>query len=134
MARSEEDLNDALPTTATVPTELSVERGAHVSLKPRVAAVALVIAAAAALLPIGLATPHDTVSARVATTQATPASDAHFYGSSGAIALNKPIVGMAPTPTGNGYWLVASDGGIFAYNPQTATSPSPIGHFPTRPV
>ena len=22
---------------------------------------------------------------------------------------------MAATPTGNGYWLVASDGGIFAY-------------------
>jgi hypothetical protein len=22
---------------------------------------------------------------------------------------------MAPTPQGNGYWLVASDGGIFAY-------------------
>ena len=27
--------------------------------------------------------------------------------------LNQPIVGMAPTPTGRGYWLVASDGGIF---------------------
>jgi lipoprotein-anchoring transpeptidase ErfK/SrfK len=26
-----------------------------------------------------------------------------------------PIVGMAPTPTGAGYWLVASDGGIFSY-------------------
>jgi hypothetical protein len=86
-----------------------------VSLKQRVAAVALVIAAAAALLPIGLATSHDTVSTRVATTEATPASDARFYGSTGAIALNKPIVGMAPTPTGNGYWLVASDGGIFTF-------------------
>ena len=38
-----------------------------------------------------------------------------FYGSTGAIALNKPIVAMAPTPDGKGYWLVASDGGIFAY-------------------
>jgi len=26
-----------------------------------------------------------------------------------------PVVGMAATPDGNGYWLVASDGGIFAY-------------------
>jgi len=26
-----------------------------------------------------------------------------------------PVVGMAPTPTGKGYWLVASDGGIFAF-------------------
>jgi len=28
--------------------------------------------------------------------------------STGAIALNKPIVAMAPTPDGNGYWLVAA--------------------------
>ncbi len=41
--------------------------------------------------------------------------DAQFYGSTGAMHLNKPIVGMAPTPDGKGYWLVASDGGIFSY-------------------
>ncbi|WP_152626167.1 hypothetical protein, partial [Acidithrix ferrooxidans] len=41
--------------------------------------------------------------------------DAAFYGSAGAIPLNKPIVGMAATPDGKGYWLVASDGGIFTY-------------------
>jgi hypothetical protein len=29
--------------------------------------------------------------------------------------LNKPIVGMAATPDGHGYWLVASDGGIFSF-------------------
>src|SRR3546814_8857054 len=29
--------------------------------------------------------------------------------------LNQPIVGMAPTPTGSGYWLVAADGGIFTF-------------------
>ena len=29
--------------------------------------------------------------------------------------LNKPVVGMASTPGGNGYWLVASDGGVFAF-------------------
>ena len=40
---------------------------------------------------------------------------AQFYGSAGAIRLNKPVVGMAATPDGKGYWLVASDGGIFAY-------------------
>jgi Putative Ig domain len=42
-----------------------------------------------------------------------------FYGSTGALHLNKPIVGMAPTPDGKGYWLVASDGGIFAYGDAT---------------
>src|SRR5271169_3018146 len=31
------------------------------------------------------------------------------------LRLSKPIVGMAPTPDGDGYWLVASDGGIFNY-------------------
>ncbi len=40
---------------------------------------------------------------------------AHFHGSTGAMRLNKPIVAMAPTPSGNGYWLVASDGGIFTF-------------------
>ncbi len=29
--------------------------------------------------------------------------------------LNAPIVGMAATPNGEGYWLVASDGGIFSF-------------------
>ncbi|HVF75249.1 MAG TPA: Ig-like domain-containing protein [Acidimicrobiales bacterium] len=41
--------------------------------------------------------------------------DAGFYGSRGGQPLNKPIVGMAGTPSGRGYWFVASDGGIFTY-------------------
>ena len=45
--------------------------------------------------------------------------DAVFYGSTGAITLNKPIVGMAPTPDGKGYWLVASDGGVFSFGDAT---------------
>ena len=30
--------------------------------------------------------------------------------------LNRPIVGISPTPDNRGYWLVASDGGVFAFN------------------
>jgi len=41
--------------------------------------------------------------------------DAKFYGSTGAMHLNAPIVDMTPTPDGGGYWLVASDGGIFTF-------------------
>jgi ribosomal protein L24E len=41
--------------------------------------------------------------------------DAGFYGSTGSIVLNQPIVGMAAAPDGNGYWFVASDGGVFNY-------------------
>jgi len=40
---------------------------------------------------------------------------ARFYGSTGAIRLNQPIVGMAAHPSGKGYWFVASDGGVFSY-------------------
>jgi hypothetical protein len=41
--------------------------------------------------------------------------DAQFYGSTGSIHLNEPIVGMASAPDGGGYWFVASDGGVFDY-------------------
>ncbi len=41
---------------------------------------------------------------------------APFYGSTGAITLNQPIVGMTNDPKTGGYWFVARDGGIFAYH------------------
>ncbi|MGE3835921.1 MAG: M23 family metallopeptidase, partial [Acidimicrobiia bacterium] len=31
------------------------------------------------------------------------------------VRLNHPVVGMAATPSGAGYWLVAADGGVFAF-------------------
>jgi len=42
--------------------------------------------------------------------------NAPFYGSTGGIHLNQPVVGMANDPATSGYWLVASDGGIFSFN------------------
>ena len=44
-----------------------------------------------------------------------PSPGQPFCGSAGAEHLNKPIVAMAMAPSTGGYWLVASDGGIFAY-------------------
>ncbi len=53
--------------------------------------------------------------------------DAAFYGSMGGHTLNAPVVGIAATPVapappggtsspaGKGYWLVASDGGVFGF-------------------
>ena len=41
--------------------------------------------------------------------------DAAFYGSEGGTKLNQPIVGMAATKDGRGYWLVAADGGVFTF-------------------
>jgi hypothetical protein len=66
------------------------------------------------------------------------------YGSTGAVRLNQPIVGMAPSPPdGHGYWLVARDGGIFPFGnaggygstgnirlnqPIVGMAPTPDGH------
>ena len=40
---------------------------------------------------------------------------APFFGSTGAINLVRPIVGMAASPDGAGYRFVASDGGVFCF-------------------
>ena len=50
--------------------------------------------------------------------------DAHFYGSLGALRLNRPIVGMGVAPSAPGYWLVAQDGGIFTFNVPFFGSPA----------
>jgi ribosomal protein L24E len=42
-------------------------------------------------------------------------ADSGFFGSTGNVKLNQPIVGMTATPSGRGYWLVARDGGIFSF-------------------
>jgi hypothetical protein len=38
-----------------------------------------------------------------------------FFGSTGGLTLNQPIVGVASTPDGKGYWTVARDGGVFSF-------------------
>ena len=50
-----------------------------------------------------------------ATAGSSTFGDAGFFGSQGGKPLNEPIVGIAGTSTGNGYWEVASDGGIFYF-------------------
>jgi len=41
--------------------------------------------------------------------------DAPFLGSAGGTRLSQPIVGLAATAAGRGYWLAAADGGVFAF-------------------
>ena len=91
-------------------------------------ALAVLLAALPLLALVSVAVTTSAPSAAAGTGSSVPAywlvaSDggifsfggAPFYGSTGALALNRPIVGMAATPDGAGYWLVASDGGIFSY-------------------
>ena len=59
--------------------------------------------------------------------------DAGFYGSTGSLKLNKPIVGMTPTHDGKGYWLVASDGGIFSFG-DAGFYGSMGGHVLNQPI
>jgi len=40
---------------------------------------------------------------------------ARFYGSTGGMRLNQPVVGIARTGDARGYWEVATDGGVFSF-------------------
>jgi hypothetical protein len=51
----------------------------------------------------------------------------------GGHPLNRPIVGMATTGDG-GYWLVASDGGIFSFGPGARFYGSMGGHPLNKPI
>ena len=41
---------------------------------------------------------------------------AEFWGSTGGIRLNAPIMGMAVDDATGGYWMVGSDGGVFSFD------------------
>ncbi|HEX4126861.1 MAG TPA: SpoIID/LytB domain-containing protein [Acidimicrobiales bacterium] len=41
--------------------------------------------------------------------------NAQFYGSTGGMRLNQPVVAMASTHDAAGYWEVATDGGVFSF-------------------
>ena len=44
-----------------------------------------------------------------------PLGNARPLGSMAGKAMSSPVVGMAATPNGMGYWLVAAKGGVFSY-------------------
>ncbi|HUI48076.1 MAG TPA: L,D-transpeptidase family protein [Acidimicrobiia bacterium] len=67
---------------------------------------------------------------------------ATFHGSMSAFSIARPIVAMATTANGKGYWLVASDGAVYSFNapfygalagwplaqPVTGITATPTGH------
>jgi hypothetical protein len=99
------------------------------TLLPRALGAALAgatVAGGLALAPVGasatrLTTPLAGVGPRAAATASTVTIDHPLpFGNAAALGypagkLKAPIVGMASLPGGQGYWLVAKDGGIFNY-------------------
>jgi hypothetical protein len=49
------------------------------------------------------------------TGQVYAVAGASNFGGPVSLAMAKPLVGAASTPTGRGYWMVGGDGGIFSY-------------------
>ncbi|TAN29484.1 MAG: hypothetical protein EPN30_02405 [Actinomycetota bacterium] len=41
--------------------------------------------------------------------------DAAYHSSMNVLPISNSVVGCASTPDGNGYWLVANDGGVFSF-------------------
>ena len=56
-----------------------------------------------------------------------PGLGLHPAGSGLPHSLNEPIVGIVPSSNGQGYYMVASDGGVFAFNSDFAGSCPGIG-------
>jgi hypothetical protein len=79
-----------------------------------VAVFGLAIAVASSLF--SASSPREVRSGTVgAPASADAFGDAVDHGSMRGKPLNQPVVAMASTPSGRGYWLVATDGGIFTF-------------------
>jgi peptidoglycan/xylan/chitin deacetylase (PgdA/CDA1 family) len=76
--------------------------------------VGTVVAVVAVSASLGVLSPAS-AAPNPAAGQPVGFGNAGNYGGVGGQTLAAPVVGMAATPSGNGYWLVGSDGGIFAY-------------------
>ena len=81
-------------------------------------------------------TPHQGYYTYQSTGAITGFGNDHFLtylGDLAATPLNRPIVGMAVTADGGGYWMVASDGGIFAFGDAVFHGSAGNIHL-TRPI
>jgi len=73
------------------------------------------LALLALLACVGLAGPGSPAEAAAPPSNSVVPFGTTTIGANAVTGANAPVVGVAPTPDGGGYWLVASDGGIFSY-------------------
>ena len=89
--------------------------------RPRLASARRFVTVTVLVLPLLVLTSRAASNGGVATAaEGPPANSVVAFGSAAlgqqtVANPNAPIVGMAATPDAGGYWLVASDGGIFAF-------------------
>src|SRR5581483_11836214 len=58
-----------------------------------------------------------------------------YLGGAAGQPLNTAVVGIAPQPSGHGYWLASADGGVFAYGDAPFLGGLPGGGAPlNQPV
>jgi hypothetical protein len=83
----------------------------------------MVVGAVAVLVVAGLTGPASIASAQLQAPEADTVElntvsafgAAGQHGPAAGFPFALPVIGMAATPSGEGYWLVAADGGIFTY-------------------
>ncbi|HXQ61461.1 MAG TPA: L,D-transpeptidase family protein [Acidimicrobiales bacterium] len=107
----------------------------HLFRRRRKALGALFVSCALLVPTVELAAPGAASAAGYPDVAAEPVpfGGAASFGSLAGVQLNARVVGMASTPDGNGYWLVAADGGVFSFG-DAIPNGSMGGHSLSAPV
>ncbi|HEY6471539.1 MAG TPA: Ig domain-containing protein [Acidimicrobiales bacterium] len=118
--------------TGQLPTGLSLSTGGLLSGTPAAGAAGVYSIAVTATNGVS-PDAHQTFTIHVASAPPPPPPPSHgywlvgsdggifsfgsaqFYGSTGSLRLQRPVVGIVPTRDRGGYWLDASDGGVFSF-------------------
>ena len=86
------------------------------ALRRRRWTLAVALLSGVLLLPtLGLASAAAASTYPDVAAEPVPFGNAGFFGSMAGVQLAAPVVGMVSTPSAQGYWLVASDGGVFSF-------------------
>jgi hypothetical protein len=104
---------------ARCPSELRGGRARHRGLPAIALGLAILVIIASAPVPAGAETtvtrPGGGTWSVDPAGRVTATGGAPWYGDAGHIDLWQPIVGIASTVSGRGYWLAARDSGVFSY-------------------